>query len=300
MDDMNGQSGQKKFSELLRLALSALAQAGALGTSGRPQASFSAKCSISTKTLRRWLDGERPQADKWENAKAVLLQLGHPPAKVEEMDQSWALSTSCNPSEISAFHYDDIAEHSVEVRPVTPFPKLCSILAEVPEQGSSPKDFILVGEIRFSRAPDIVDDRRITLGVRRAVVLPVPTNCYVKPGSLHRQSSNAPSLGAAQTIYYAGDEPGSILQGDQLQGETLVRLAALDDDTVSELPSVDLHIQLEHVGDLCVELVDLPKGRSLAQRKLAEHWLKHQLANIILEQDGSWRLASCHIRWKLK
>src|SRR3954451_12123647 len=138
------------------------------------------------------------------------------------------------------------ATRPFEIVSLNPFPKLCSVNLEMPEQGTSWDDFIVIGELRFARAPDVVDNQPVTVGVRRAVLLPVCTNCYVKPGSLHRPSrpGAVDSDGAAQAVFRVNeDDSTAVLEGDQLKGEMLVRFVAAG-EPVAGSPEVSIILQL--------------------------------------------------------
>jgi hypothetical protein len=170
----------------------------------------------------------------------------------------------------------------------------------VPEQGSSRDDFIVNGEVRFARTPDVVDGEPVTVGVRRAVLLPVLRNCYLKPGSMYRppRAGATDGEGAAQAVFQVKeDDPDAVLEGNQLKGETLGRFVATG-EPAADPPEVDIRLQLETANDLHFALGRALRGRSAAQKKLAENWIAQQLAGAVRESDGSLRIGACMVGWK--
>ncbi len=96
--------------------------------------------------------------------------------------------------------------------PDNPFPKMCFVNLEVPRQVSSRDDFQVTGEVRFGRAPDVVDGNRVTVGVRRTVLLPVPKNCNIVPTSIYRPpragiDTSGGNEGAAQVVFWLTKTP---------------------------------------------------------------------------------------------
>jgi hypothetical protein len=156
-----------------------------------------------------------------------------------------------------------------------------------------------MGELRFARAPDVVDTEQITVGVRRAVMLPLLTDCRAKVGSLYRPTVPPNGAeGAAQIVFSAeAAHAADVLEGDQLKGEALGRFVATG-DTAGSSPTVDVLVQIENAVDLCVSFVNALPGRSITQRKIAEKWIALQISRTIQEPDGSLRIASCAVRWK--
>ena len=289
------------FAKLLRDAFDWLVNVNKL-PHGRHEAALASLCGTSVKNVRRWRDGSNvPKRDSWETAKAGLSQAGLPKATVEHLDLVWLeVTTIAIPaSRLPTANAAPVRLYSII--PYNPFPKLCFINLDIPEQGSSCDDFIAIGELRFARAPDQVDTESVTVGVRRAVLLPVAENCVVKLGSLHRPniSGSTGNKSAGQVVFEAVGDERAVLEGDQLKGEAFARFIAMDESS-SDPPSVEVLVQLETAADLHVALQGDLQGRSVTQRKLAERWIAQQLARTIREPDGSLRLGGCTLRWKSK
>lgn len=265
----------------------------------RHESRFADVCGTNVKTLRRWFEGDRPKRDNWETAKDGLLQIGLDQTKLEALHRAWSMgSDAALASTKTATDGASATARPVEVIPRNPFPKLCSVHLEIPEQGSSQDDFIVTGEIRFARAPDEVDGEPVTVAIRRAVLLPVSKNCYVKPASLYRPANAAGDEGAEQAIFQAkGDDPDAALEGDQLKGGTLGRFVATGEAAAGS-PEVNVLLQLETVNDLRVTLNREMRCRSAAQKKLAESWIALQLTRTVREPDGSLRIGACALRWR--
>ena len=190
----------------------------------------------------------------------------------------------------------------VAIIPNNNFPKLCSLDLDVPDQGSSPDDFVVIGEIRFARAPDVIEGRAVMIGVRRAVLLPVLKGYRVKPGSLYRPSRQRgyQPEGAGQVVFRApADPPSGILEGDQMAGETLGRFLTTGEGT-DKRPEVEFQLHLENPNDLRITLEGDTSKFSATQVKLAQAWVAQQIAQTVAEPDGSLRIGACTVRWKHK
>jgi hypothetical protein len=299
--DKPAKRDKQTFASLFDEVFRWLAANNKLGTHGRHETALATVCKTSVKNIRRWRDGSNaPKRDSWETAKNGLSQTGISEEGLRSLDSAW---TYANASKLSPSSSETsrvrLGGRPYSIVPRNPFPKLCVVGLDIPEQGCSTEDFIVTGEIRFARAPDVVDDEPMTVGIRRAVLLPVASNCYVKPGSLYRPASDGQLAGngAGQTIFEAGTKDlWSVLEGDQLKGGTLARFLASGEPDASP-PAVDVLVQLEGPRDLCVTLTGELKNRSPAQRKLAERWIAEQLGRTVQETDGSLRVASCSLRW---
>ncbi|WP_128916088.1 hypothetical protein [Bradyrhizobium nanningense] len=268
------------------------------------ESDFAKICRTNVKTIRRWRDSiTHPKRGMWTAAREGLARKGLDKTKLEALDRAWKEPTAADP-ELTTKTTDGASAATarpVKVIPCNPFPKLCSVQLDIPEQGTSRNDFIVTGEVRFERAPDVIQGEPVTIGIRRAVLLPMPKNCRVKPTSLYRPSCTkaANDQGAEQIIFQAsGNEPEAVLKGDQLRGETLARFVT--DGSVSGSPEVNVLLQLETANDLCVVLNRKKRGRSAAQKKLAEHWIALQVARTVRESDGSLRIGSCELLWSDK
>ncbi len=255
--------------------------------------------TLELRTMRRWLDGKSiPQKANWTIAINGLREAGLDPLLLQKLEEIWSGSSPSN--ETSANNIlCDTEFPNVTINPNNPFPRMCFINLEVPEQGSSPEDFFIIGELRFARTSDMVDGKEVLIGVKKAALLPIPKNCRLKIGSLYRPVRHGLSEaeGAAQVIFQADQgDTNSILQGDQLKGETLGRFVAINRGG-AKFPELDVEVHIESPSDLHVEFANKLPSRSLAQRKLAEKWITDQIAHSLKEHDGTFRIASCSIRW---
>jgi hypothetical protein len=291
------------FACLLDDAFRWLAANDKLGESGRHEAAFAQLCGSQVRNIRRWRDAlNRPNKDSWETAKNGLRRAGLDPTKLEDLCMAWSGVNKevVLPSSHDTAVCSSTSSRPFEIVPQNPFPKLCIVNLDVPEQSSTPSDFIVTGELRFARTPDVVDGIPVIVGIRRAVLLPVSRNCYCKPGSLHRQPSSGAEAdeGAARSVFHAnGDSSEAVLEGDQLKGQTLARFLATGDPAVDS-PEVDILLQLEAATDLSVVFRSQLRGRSWAQKKLAENWIARQLTRTLQEPDGSLRIGACIVRWR--
>ena len=290
------------FASLFDEAFRWLAANNKLGDSGRHEAAFAKLCGSHVKNIRRWRGSVNwPNKDSWETARNCLSQAGLDSTKLEALCDAWSGgSNAAAAASHAATDRTTTSARPFEIVPRNPFPKLCSVNLDVPDQGSSRDDFIVNGELRFARAPDIVDNVRITVGVRRAVLLPVLKYCSIKTRSLYRppRADATDGEGAEQAVFQAKeDEPNVVLEGDQLKGETLGRFMSTG-GSAAHPPEVDILLQLETANDLCVVLTGALRGRSAAQKKLAESWIAKQLARTVCEPDGSLRIGACMVRWK--
>ncbi|MCK1345039.1 hypothetical protein IVB25_16600 [Bradyrhizobium sp. 193] len=268
---------------------------------GRHETSFGALCGTDVRNIRRWRFNVLPKRGNWETARNRLAKIGLDQTKLEALERAWSEpnaagleSTKAAPDGASA------TARPVQIIPDNRFPKLCSVSLEIPEQGTSRDDFIVTGEVRFGRAPDVIDGKPVTIGIRRAVLLPASKYCHVKPASLYRPpcTNAAKDEGAEQIIFQAnGDDPEAVLDGDQLQGQTLARFVATGGSAAGS-PEVNVFLQLETVNDLRVVLNCEMRGRSAAQKKLAQMWIALQVARTVRETDGSLRIGACELLWR--
>jgi hypothetical protein len=298
--DSSANPDKAEFARLLNEAFQWLAEKGLLEKPNRHETSFAKICGTDLKNTRRWRDGEvMPQRDNWETAKIGLARARLDRSLLSALQDAWAgKKNETVPSRPLSISNDAHCYTS----PYNPFPKICFINLDVPVQGSSSDDFIVMGELRFALAPDLIDREHVTVGVRRAVLLPDTKNCHVKVGSLFRPkvADAGPDRGggAAQVIFLAeGQDPSAVLEGDQFKGEALGRFIATG-DAAGNAPKIDVLVQIETANDLCVSLTSELPDRSISQKKMAEKWVALQMSRTIQEVDGSLRIAACSIKWE--
>jgi hypothetical protein len=273
--------------------LSLLAQQGKLGDAGRHQSAFAQICGTRVKNVQRWLAGTHPQRDQWATARNGLSKKGVDEAVLALIEEALH-SGKRGPQDTGPFSSPSSSNTTFYVEHLNPLPKLCYLALAVPEQASSPNDFVVTGELRFSLASDRIGKRQVDIGLRRAVLLPHTAHCYIQPGSLYRPLG---SHGAGHIVLEADkSDRSAVLEEDQLKGATLARLIAADDST--DPPVAEFKVQLEAASDLFVRLKGDFSGRSISQEKLAGRWIAQQLSKTFQDEDGSLRVSTCRIHRK--
>lgn len=174
------------------------------------------------------------------------------------------------------------------------YPKMCIISLEVPSQAQSRYDFSIVGEISFSSYYSYAGDYRIAIGIRRAVVVLLPQNCRIAPGSMLGCDPKLPGItaGASQITISCGSTNGEyFLQGNKTNGNAIARFVIVNSEKY-DYPSVVVHVEIENHNDLYIGIDDSEGSLSANQMVIAKLWYSEQVIKIGKTHDGCIRLCT--------